>query len=74
LRRASGRLPAASSSRSLSLVAATARNALSANQAPIITRSVRMDRAENGGVDLGNPGPMTVSASNQARVLCPAET
>jgi hypothetical protein len=33
-----------------------------------------MDRAENGGVDLGNPGPMTASSSNQARVSCPAET
>jgi len=35
---------------SLSLTAATTRNALSMNHAPIITSSVRMDGAENGGL------------------------
>ena len=35
---------------SLSLMAATTRNALSMNHAPIITSSVRMDGAENGGL------------------------
>jgi hypothetical protein len=34
---------------SLSLRAATTRNALSMNHAPIITSSVRIDRTENGG-------------------------
>jgi hypothetical protein len=35
---------------SLSLMAATTRNALSMNHAPIITSSVPMDGAENGGL------------------------
>jgi hypothetical protein len=35
---------------SLSLMAATTRNALSMSHAPIITSSVRMDGAENGGL------------------------
>ena len=35
---------------SLPLMAATTRNALSMNHAPIITSSVRMDGAENGGL------------------------
>jgi len=35
---------------SLSLMAATTRNALSMNHAPIITSSVRMDGTENGGL------------------------
>jgi hypothetical protein len=50
--------------RSLSLMAATTRNTLSTNHAPIITSSVRMDRAENNS--LTQAAATTVSCSNEA--------
>jgi hypothetical protein len=48
----------------LSLMAATMRNTLSTNHAPIITSSVRMDRVENNG--LTQAAATTVSRSNEA--------